>query len=226
MRLRITTVITAVIVVIGIVTGIGIPAAQASPRIPAGSLVGIRQVCISGAPKPDQCLNNWYAVQTNANPVKWYGSGAIYNDWGVYIQGTVIGANCGQPGGRQCWPFITGSGQNAAYNGDIVWGFTWYDAEAGELTDYCLDSGNYSAANAYGYMYIWKCNGNDNQDFIWDTTKALMLSVGAVNANYSFDGFADHAWLGCAQNNCNDGAGVWVGTNSDYSVGMKYEGAA
>lgn len=226
MRLRITTVIIAVIVVIGIVTGIGIPAAQASLRIPAGTLQGIRQVCTTGLPKSDQCLNNWDAAKEDNNPVKWYSSGAIYNDWGLYIQGIVIGTNCGKSGQPQCWPFITGSDQNAKYDNQIVYGFAWYEATTGKVTGYCLDSGNYSAAEAYGFMKVYGCRGNDNQDFIWVPNTSLMLSVGAVDANYRSDGFADAAWLGCDQNNCNNGAGVWVGTNSNYAVGLKFEGAA
>jgi hypothetical protein len=132
-----------------------------------------------------QCLNMWNnGIPASGAAIKYYhhGTGNPENKWAPADDGAVVGVNCGQPGQRICWPFTTGSGMNARYNGDNV-----YVYEYGPDPSYCMDQGLYSSSSHSGKMILWECNNRATQQFVW-TPSDYNVDVNATNAQWAHDG--------------------------------------
>lgn len=162
--------------------------------IPALAANPVNQVCNTGPGSPtDQCWNNWNGVAKDKNPVNYYSSGAINNNWQVQLEGRVNGVN---------WPFSEGTGLNSRYNNDPVYLFKWNNQ-----SQFCLDGGGYDQYDDLGYMYIWLCSGNQNQLFVYDSCGGL-CSVYVDAGPSSLASIYKHetypVWVACLGGACND----------------------
>lgn len=141
---------------------------------------------------PHACLNLYNNNQTDAAKIVYwqYEQPNTNSDWAINLLGNVIGNNCGQPGQRQCWPFITGSGWNGTYNGRPVYRFVY--APAGLSTNWCADDGQYNAHLHGGLLYLWECHPLTDpnisfQEFVFSGASWL-VSVQPTNAEYAANG--------------------------------------
>lgn len=149
---------------------------------------------------PHACLNLWNGNQTDGAKIVYYQytQPNLDSDWAVSELGTVIGSNCGQQGQPACWPFITGSGFNAKYNGRPVYRFVF--APAGLSTTWCADDGQYSTLNHGGLLYLWECHALTDpnisfQEFVLSGSSWL-VSVQPTNQEYAASGLANApVWL-------------------------------
>jgi hypothetical protein len=180
-------------------TGLGL-----SPAIPANAVL-ITNLCTAATYNGNhQCLNLWEGLLANGATIKYYhhGGGNIQNEWAPADDGAVVGVNCGGSGQRICWPFTTGSGMNAKYNGDNVYVF-----EYGQSPSWCMDQGKYNVYTHNGSLQLWRCLNNSNQQFVW-TGSDWNVDVYATNAQWARDGNQNNipVWTSSLSNNVTDGA--------------------
>ncbi len=199
---------------LGIPAGIGLTATAAQATTPD-------QLCIV---TPDVCMNNWNGVEADNNPVKYWDSGAIYNNWYTEDEGRVVGINCGGSGQPGCYPFTTGTGLNKRYNGDLV--FSWdYQGGTGEPTGYCLDGGNYADGNDTGK--VWTCLKGDSYQLNVFSDESFLVNVGASNLASSVT-YDTPVWWGCNGGNsaCKQGAATYLSTSQSDSQEFQLKGGA
>jgi len=210
------------LIILALLIAVGVPtltaASPASAAIPV-----VRQVCTTGPGSPiDACWNNWRGIVANNNPVNYYSSGAIYNNWQVVDEGQVVGVNC-----NPCWPFATGTGLNKRYNDYTVYLFKWNLSPG-----YCLDGGNYNVTGDTGNLKIYQCSAgapNANQLFVDDETNRagdLFVNVGASNKASTQRGATYPVWVGCDVGNCGDGQAVEISGFFPYAQNFSLKGAA
>jgi hypothetical protein len=174
-----------------------------STAIPAHAVL-ITNICTAVTYNGNhQCLNLWNNNKNDGAGIRYYhhGSGNIENQWAPADDGAVVGVNCGQPGQPICWPFTTGSGMNAKYNGDNVYVF-----EYGQSPTFCMDQGAYSSSYHTGNMRLWQCLNNSNQQFVW-TGSDYNVNVGATNRQWAQDGNQNNipVWTSNLSTNVADG---------------------
>jgi hypothetical protein len=173
-----------------------------------------RQICISSDPGVDQCLNNWGGKLVAGNPINYYSSGAVYNNFSLFLEGRVSPS--------PAWPFTNGSGMNDAYQGDLVYEIA-YQGENPEPTNACADAGSNPSSSR---LTLQGCNGDSAQLYVL-TTYMTFVSVGITNADYNYGIKGTPAWLGCVNGNqCGDGQRVNVSNNQSQQRPYKFEGPA
>jgi hypothetical protein len=209
------------LIILALLIAVGVPTLTAAS--PAFAANPVRQVCSTGPGSPtDACWNNWRGYATNNNPVNYYSSGAIYNNWQVLNEGQVVGTNC-----NPCWPFATGTGLNKRYNGATVYLFEWNLSPR-----YCLDGGDYNVTGDTGDLKIYQCSTgapNSNQLFVDDETDRagdLFINVGASNKASTQRGETYPVWVGCDVGDCGDGQPVEISGFFPYAQNFSLKGAA
>lgn len=208
------------LIILALLIAVGVPTLTAAS--PAFAANPVRQVCNTGPGSPiDQCWNNWGGHPANNNPVNYYSSSSIYNNWQVLDEGRVIGTNC-----NPCWPFATGTGLNTLYKGDTVYLFKWNLSPG-----YCLDAGDYNVTDNDGGLKIYQCSTgapNANQLYVNHVsgTSDYYINVGASNKATTQHGATYTVYLGCRAGGCGDGNAVEISGDISDAQNFTQKGAA
>ena len=188
-------------VIITAALGVAITAGPASAQ-------GPNQICTAHTYNGhNQCLNLWNDNEVPNAPIKYYHRDPNGNNpenlWAPSLQGYVVGSNCGQPGQRRCWPFVTGSGYNAQYNGAGVWVFAFFNNQ-----NYCMDQGAYNATYDTGYLEIQGCGPTDpTMQYFVSTGSSFLVGVYATDVGYVYGGHRNFpVWVASVNSNWLDGA--------------------
>jgi hypothetical protein len=199
--------IGVVVLTSGLIAG-GVALAGVSPAHALGN--GRYNICHDNGNGTQSCLNNTAGYASSNNPIQYwaYGTqGEPNNDWNIGAEGTVVGTNC-----SSCWPFVTGSGLNAKYNGDPVYEFVW-----SQNTDYCADALDYYTPSQYGNLLLEECGPSSSQWYVYSSSHFL-VAVNASNSQYNkYHVYQQPVWLGADNDNTNNGQPVWISPSVDNS---------